>query len=68
MKAIVFEKYGPPDVIQLKDIETPAPDDDEVLIRIHAASVNAYDWHFLTADIFLIRFMGGDHRIARPAQ
>ncbi len=59
MKAIVFTKYGSPDVIQLKDIEKPTPKDDEVLIKIHAASVNAYDWHFLTADIFLIRFMGG---------
>ena len=59
MKAIVYEKYGSPDVMQLKDIETPAPKDDEVLIKITAASVNAYDWHFLTADIFLIRFMGG---------
>jgi len=59
MKAIVYEKYGSPDVIQLKDIEKPTPKDDEVLIKIHAASVNAYDWHFLTADIFLIRFMGG---------
>ena len=59
MKAIVYEKYGSPDVMQLKEIETPTPKDDEVLIKIHAASVNAYDWHFLTADIFLIRFMGG---------
>lgn len=59
MKAIVYEKYGSPDVIQLKDIDKPTPKDDEVLIKIHAASVNAYDWHFLTADIFLIRFMGG---------
>ncbi|MBI5298664.1 MAG: NAD(P)-dependent alcohol dehydrogenase [Chloroflexi bacterium] len=59
MKAIVYEKYGSPDVIQLKDVEKPTPKDDEVLIKIHAASVNAYDWHFLTADIFLIRFMGG---------
>ncbi|MBN2499721.1 MAG: NAD(P)-dependent alcohol dehydrogenase [Anaerolineales bacterium] len=59
MQAIVYEKYGSPDVIQLKDLETPTPKDDEVLIKIHAASVNAYDWHFLTADIFLIRFMGG---------
>jgi NADPH:quinone reductase-like Zn-dependent oxidoreductase len=59
MKAIVYEKYGSPDVIHLKDIEKPTPKDDEVLIKIHAASVNAYDWHFLTADIFLIRLMGG---------
>ncbi|MBL8078320.1 MAG: NAD(P)-dependent alcohol dehydrogenase [Anaerolineales bacterium] len=59
MKAVVYEKYGSPDVTQFKDIEKPTPKDDEVLIKIHAASVNAYDWHFLTADIFLIRFMGG---------
>lgn len=59
MEAIVYEKYGSPDVVQLKDIEKPTPKDDEVLIKIHAAPVNAYDWHFLTADIFLIRLMGG---------
>lgn len=59
MKAIVYEKYGTPDVLQLRDVEKPMPKDDEVLIKIHAASVNAYDWHFLTADIFLIRLMGG---------
>ena len=59
MKAIVYTKYGSPDVLQLKDVEKPAPKDNDVLIKIHAASVNAYDWHFLTADIFLIRLMGG---------
>jgi len=59
MKAIVYTKYGSPDVLQLKEVEKPTPKDDEVLIKIHAASVNAYDWHFLTADIFLIRLMGG---------
>ena len=59
MKAIVYTTYGSPDVLQLKDVEKPTPKDNEVLIKIHAASVNAYDWHFLTADIFLIRFMGG---------
>jgi NADPH:quinone reductase-like Zn-dependent oxidoreductase len=59
MKAIVYTKYGSPDVLHLEDIEKPAPKDDEVLIKILAASLNAYDWHFLTADIFLIRLMGG---------
>ncbi len=58
MKAIVCTKYGPPDVLQLKEVEKPAPKDDEVLIQVHAASVNAADWHLLTADIFLVRIMG----------
>ena len=59
MKAIVYEKYGLPDVLELKDVADPTPLDDEVLVEVHAASVNAYDWHFLTADVFLIRLMGG---------
>lgn len=59
MKGIVYTKYGMPDVLQFKDVEKPSPLDDEVLVEIHAASVNAYDWHFLTADVFLIRLMGG---------
>ena len=59
MRAIVYTRYGPPDVLQIKAVEKPTPEDDEVLLRILAASVNAYDWHFLTADIFLIRLMGG---------
>jgi NADPH:quinone reductase-like Zn-dependent oxidoreductase len=59
MKAIVYEKYGPPEVLRYKDVEKPVPADDQVLIKIHAASINAADWHLLTADIFLIRFMTG---------
>jgi NADPH:quinone reductase-like Zn-dependent oxidoreductase len=59
MKAIVYEKYGLPDVLECKDVEKPTPLDDEVLVEIHAASVNSYDWHFLTADVFLIRLMSG---------
>ena len=59
MKAVIYTKYGSPDVLQFKDVEKPTPKDDEVLIKIRAAAVNAYDWHFLTADIFLIRLMGG---------
>jgi NADPH:quinone reductase-like Zn-dependent oxidoreductase len=59
MKAIVYTKYGPPDVLQLEEVEKPGPKDSEVLVEVHATSVNAYDWHLLTADIFLVRLMGG---------
>jgi NADPH:quinone reductase-like Zn-dependent oxidoreductase len=59
MKAIICTKYGPPDVLQFKDVEKPAPKDNEVLIAVHAASVNQYDWHLLTADVVLVRLMGG---------
>jgi NADPH:quinone reductase-like Zn-dependent oxidoreductase len=58
MKAIVYSKYGPPDVLRLAEVEKPAPKDDEILIQVQAASVNALDWHMLTADIFLVRLMG----------
>ncbi len=58
MKAIVYTQYGPPDVLQLKEVEKPAPNDGEILVKIRAASVNAADWHLLTADIFLVRLMG----------
>jgi NADPH:quinone reductase-like Zn-dependent oxidoreductase len=62
MQATICTKYGPPDVLQLKEVEKPAPADDEVLIKIHAASLNQYDWHLLTADIFLVRLYGGLRR------
>ena len=58
MKAIVYTKYGSPDVLQFTDVEKPSPKDDEILVKVFSASVNAYDWHFLTADIFLVRVMG----------
>src|SRR5947209_6720159 len=58
MKAIVSTTYGSPDVLQLKEVEKPAPSDNEVLVKVHAASVNAGDWHLLRAKPFLMRLMG----------
>ncbi|MFZ6029602.1 MAG: NAD(P)-dependent alcohol dehydrogenase [Chloroflexota bacterium] len=58
MKAIVHTQYGSPDVMQLTEMEKPTPNDDQILVQVHAASVNALDWHLLTADIFLVRLMG----------
>ena len=67
MKAIVCTTYGPPDALQFQEVAKPAPTADEVLVKIHAASVNAYDWHLLTADIFLVRLMGGGLRRPKVA-
>jgi NADPH:quinone reductase-like Zn-dependent oxidoreductase len=58
MKAIVNTHYGSPDILQLKEVEKPAPSDYEVLVKVHAASVNAGDWHLLRAKPFLMRLMG----------
>ena len=59
MKAMVYTQYGSPDVLHLEEVEKPTIKDDEVLVKVHAASVNAADWHLLTADIFLVRLMAG---------
>src|SRR6516162_4006807 len=59
MRAIVYHTYGSPNVLELKEIEKPTPKDDEVLIKVQAASVNALDWHLLSADIFLVRLNSG---------
>lgn len=59
MKAIVCTKYGSPDVLQLQEVAKPSPKDDEVLIKIHAASINARDWRMMRAKPFFIRLMPG---------
>jgi NADPH:quinone reductase-like Zn-dependent oxidoreductase len=59
MKAAVYTRYGPPDVLKLVEREQPAPADDEVLVKVHAASVNAADWRLLMARPFLARMYNG---------
>jgi NADPH:quinone reductase-like Zn-dependent oxidoreductase len=59
MQAIVYHTYGPPDVLKLEEVAKPVPGDNNVLVSIYASSVNAADWHLLTADIFLVRLMSG---------
>ncbi len=58
MKAIVRTKYGSPDVLELREIDKPDPADNQVLVRVHAASVNPLDWHVLRGEPFLVRLMG----------
>jgi len=55
MKAVVRHTYGSPDVLELEEVVTPTPHDDEVLVKVYASSVNAIDWHMLRADPFLAR-------------
>ncbi len=59
MKAIVYQKYGAPDVLELSEVEKPSPKADEVLIKIYAVSANAADGHLLTGDPFFLRFTSG---------
>ena len=58
MKAIVYTKYGPPDVLQLKEVQKPTPKDDEVLVKVHAVSLNASDWEFLRGKPLYARIFG----------
>jgi NADPH:quinone reductase-like Zn-dependent oxidoreductase len=57
MKAIVQDRYGSPDVLEFRSVEPPVAADDEVLVQIHAASVNAYDWHIMRGDPYLARLL-----------
>ena len=59
MKAVVYRCYGSPDVLELADIEKPSPADTEVLVKVHAASVNPLDWHYMRGQPYLMRFMSG---------
>jgi NADPH:quinone reductase-like Zn-dependent oxidoreductase len=57
MKAIVQEQYGPPDALELREVDKPVPADNEVLVRVHAVSVNARDWHVMRGDPYVARLL-----------
>jgi NADPH:quinone reductase-like Zn-dependent oxidoreductase len=59
MKAIVYDKYGPPDVLELKEIEKPIPEDNQVLVKVHASSVNYGNLVLLKGEPFLARLFFG---------
>ncbi len=65
MKAIVCHQYGSPDVLELQDVDKPTVKDDDVLVRVHAASVNPLDWHSMTGKPYLLR-IGALRRPKRP--
>ena len=65
MKAVVHDRYGPPDVLRLEDVERPVPGEDQLLIRIHATTVNRTDCGFRSAELFITRFFTG---VLRPKQ
>lgn len=58
MKAIVYTKYGSPDVLLLKDVNKPVPRDNEVLVKIHAASINSWDWDMIRGKPWIVRMWG----------
>ena len=59
MKAIVYQRYGSPEVLELIEVEKPTPKDNEVLIKVYAASVNSTDLGFLEGKPFVVRLMVG---------
>src|SRR5436305_5763842 len=65
MKAIVQERFGPPEVLQLADTDPPGAGAGEVLVRVHAAALNPYDWHIVRGDPLIARLMG-EVGLARP--
>ena len=59
MNAIVYRRYGSPDVLHLDDVPMPAVKDDDVLVRVHAAALNPFDWHLLRGEPFFVRAVAG---------
>ncbi len=57
MKAVVYTRFGSPDVLEIRDIKKPVPNDDQVLIKVRAAAVNPLDWHFIRGTPYIMRAM-----------
>ncbi|MFE7440389.1 NAD(P)-dependent alcohol dehydrogenase [Streptomyces chartreusis] len=68
MKAVIQDRYGSADVLEFRDVDRPVPTADEVLVRVHAASVNAYDWHLMHGDPVIGRTMMGFRRPKAPVR
>ncbi|MBL8995450.1 MAG: NAD(P)-dependent alcohol dehydrogenase [Spirochaetia bacterium] len=66
MKAILYESYGSPDILRLKDVEKPVPKEGEVLVKVVAASANPLDWHLMRGEPFIARLIGGLRRPKNP--
>jgi len=66
MEAIVYDTYGTPDVLELKEIDRPAVRDDQALVRIRAASLNAADWHLMRGLPYLVRLINGVSKPSKP--
>jgi NADPH:quinone reductase-like Zn-dependent oxidoreductase len=58
MKAVVYTNYGSPDVLEIRDVKKPVPNDDQILVKVRAASVNPLDWHFMEGTPYIMRAMG----------
>lgn len=59
MKAVLQERFGPPDVLRLEEVDRPRAGAGQVLVRVHAAALNPYDWHMMRGDPYAARLMGG---------